>query len=84
MHWFSELGTAQGKKEETGKTEEEGKENAKMQRITNASTQERMRLRTRSRRMTRMMARMRAKCENDGAEVSIHVVPNDIYLTKIY
>ena len=25
MHWFSELGTAQGKKEETGKAEEEGK-----------------------------------------------------------
>ena len=25
VHWFSELGTAQGKKEETGKAEEEGK-----------------------------------------------------------
>ena len=29
MHWFPELGTAQGKKGETGKTEEEGKGNCK-------------------------------------------------------
>ena len=51
---------------------------AKMERIMKASTQERMRLRTRSMRMTRMVARMRAKCEKDGAEVFIHIVQNDI------
>ena len=52
---------------------------AKMQRITKASTQEILRLRTSSMRMARMIARMRAKSENDGAEVLIH-----IYLTKMY
>ena len=57
---------------------------AKTQKIMEASTQERMRLRTRSRRMARMIARMRAKCENDGAEVIIHIYLITIYFMRYY
>ena len=77
-------GRPKARRRKRAKQKKRERAKAKMQRITKASTEERMRLRMRSSRMARMMARMRAKWENDGAEVFIHVVPNFIYLTKVY
>ena len=72
-------GRPKARRRKRAKEKKRERAKAKMQRIMKASNQEKMMLRTRSRRMTKMIARMRAKCENDGAEVLIH-----IYLTKMY